>query len=409
MCYPWRRIQVMDVASARRTTLVALFFPPSQYRGELLAALSAQPGIRAVAVEPGAHPTLEEPPVLVAAEAALLGAVPAAWRMGAPRFRLVAVCRSPTDEATARALAAGAGLVLARSAPSLLAQMLASEACALAPFAPPGAGLRIDQSEGRVWDGDRLLPLSPTEFLLLRVLVDHAPFPLSRQQIQTEMYGASGIIQKDSVNFTVCALRKKLGDRWSCVRTVWRKGYAWNPEPADRPQRPGGRRLALFAVLAAVGLFSFHLLRDADPSHCASGGDQDSSDSRFGGADSIAYAAGPALPGREPPFAIDGDETTWFESASPAVGGWHWLRVDWATNRSGRVSVLLGRPDDRPPYAPVFVEVSSDGRAWHPTASADAATNIVSFETQGPIRALRVRPSADAEQPFAVREITVAP
>lgn len=399
----------MDAPPARRTILVALFFPPSRYRGELLAALLAQPGVRAVAIKPNASPKLSEPPGLVVADVALLGAVPAAWRMGGPRFRVVAVCRNPTDEATARALAAGAGLVLARSAPRLLARMLAGEAQAAGPCSPPGAGLRIDRNEGRVWDGDRILPLSPTEFLLLRALVDHAPFPLSRQQIQADMYGASGIIQKNSVNFTVCALRKKLGNRWSCVRTVWRKGYAWNPEPADKPQRSSGRRLALFAGLVAVGLFSFHLLRGEDPSLYATECDQDSSGIRFGGADSIAYAAGPALPGREPPFAIDGDTATWFESASPTIGGWNWLRVDWATNRSGHVSVLLGRPDDRPPYVPVSVEVSSDGLAWHPTASTDETTNAVSFETQGPIRALRVRSSADAERTFVVREIKVAP
>ena len=92
-----------------------------------------------------------------------------------------------------------------------------------------------------------------------------------------------------------------------------------------------------------------------------------------------------------------------------SVFGWHWLRVDWATNKAGRVSVLLGRPEDGPPHLPAFVEVASDGRTWRRIGETDETTNAVVAEVSESFRSLRVRPGADGGRPLAVREISVEP
>ena len=106
---------------------------------------------------------------------------------------------------------------------------------------------------------------------------------------------------------------------------------------------------------------------------------------------------------------MHGDPATCYESVSPAVFGWHWLRVNWATNKAGRVSVLLGRPEDGPPHLPAYVEVASDGRTWRRIAETDESTNAVVAEVSESFRSLRVRPGADGGRPFAVREISVTP
>ena len=111
-------------------------------------------------------------------------------------------------------------------------------------------------------------------------------------------------------------------------------------------------------------------------------------------------------PGHEPALAVDGDPATWYESREPPEFGWLKLRVYWSTERRGRVSVLLGRPEETPPFVPAVVEVSTNGIAWLLAAEIDSTTNAAVFEVSEPFRVLCVRPVADSDRPFAVREVS---
>ena len=287
-----------------------------------------------------------------------------------------------------------------------------------AAAAPSGIEIRED---GTVLADGRPLALSPTELALLRALVAAGGRALSRKEILRVMHGGPGNVREESLNFTVHALRAKLGRHWPSLRTVWGQGYAWQPSTVSDLRRRRRRRIVLasttaLAVLASFGAFvAVEMLSIRRPAGAAPGTapgpaparrTRDLSRITLGRGSLCASAAERGVPGCEPERAIDGDPATWYESVSPAVFGWHWLRVDWATNRAGRVSVLLGRPEDAAPYLPVRVEVSSDGRTWRLGAEPGAATNAAVFEVSEPFSSLRVRPVADSDKPLAVREIS---
>ena len=359
------------------------------------------------------------------------------------------------------------------------------------PSAAAASGIAI-REDGTVLADGRPLALSPTELALLRALVAAGGRALSRREILFAMHGCPGNVREESLNFTVHALRAKLGRHWPSLRTVWGRGYAWQPATVSDLRRTLRRRIALatstaLAVLASFGAFvavemlSLRRPDDAAPGPaprsaadrrtrdmsqitlgrgplCASATDRgvpgrepkraidgdpatcyesvspaiemlslrrpddaapgpaprsasdrrtrDMSQITLGRGSLCASATDRGVPGREPKRAIDGDPATCYESVSPAIFGWHWFRVDWATNRAGRVSVLLGRPEDGPPYLPVLVEVSSDGRTWRLCAEPGAATNAAVFEVSESFSSLRVRPAADSDRPFAVREVS---
>ncbi len=398
--------------------LVAL--PPSGYRERLLLSLGCLPGILPLAADPRSPlPPEGPPPTLVVALEKDVAAVAEAWREGPNAPLVVAVCWFLAPRTIDRVLSAGARIVLPRIQPDVLARLLAAaarpEPGAQDEEAAGSPGIVIDEAAGTVFADGRPLPLSPTEFLLLRTLAAKGGRALSRREILLAMHGGPGNVQEDSLNFTIHSLRAKLGRYWPSVRTVWGKGYAWQPATVSGRRRKGRRRIALATVLALAVVAGLSIRRPNGavpgpiPSPAPDRRTGDRSQITLGRGSLCASATDCGVPGREPDRSIDGDPATWYESVSPAVFGWHWLRVDWATNKTGRVSVLLGRPEDGPPHPPVLVEVSSDGRTWRLGAETGATTNAAAFVVSESFQSLRVRPAADSDRPLAVREIAVKP
>lgn len=277
------------------------------------------------------------------------------------------------------------------------------------PTAAAASGIEI-RKDGTVLADGRPLALSPTELALLRTLVAAGGRALSRKEILRAMHGGPGNVREESLNFTVHALRAKLGRHWPSLRTVWGKGYAWQPATVSDLRRWRRRRIVLasttaLAVLASFGAFVAVEMLSLRPKPMYYGpGNRSSLTLR-----APVVALAPDLtgaPGHEPALAIDGDPATWYESQQSAMFGWHRLRVYWATERRGRVSVLLGRPDEAPPFVPAVVEVSTNGVAWRLGAEIDATTNAAVFEVSEPFRVLSIRPVADSDKPFAVREVS---
>lgn len=395
--------------------VILVAFPPSGYRDEVLRVLGGIPGVLASALDPrSSASTAGPPPTLVVAFEKDVPAVSEARRGNPAAPVIAAVCEALSPQIVDRVLAAGAGIVLPRFLPDVLARLLATAARARPEGTDGGdtsAGIVIAEEAGIVLADGKPLTLTPTELLLLRALAAQGGRPLSRKEILRAMHGGPGNVQEDSINFTVHSLRAKLGRYWPSVRTVWGKGYAWQPATESGLRRRRCRRIALATVLAlAVFLARIALLRpDAAPGPAPDRRTGDLSQLSLGRESVHASAAERGVPGHEPSRMIDGDAATWYESASPAVRGWHWLCVDWATNKTGRVSVLLGRPEDGPPHPPVLVEVSSDGRTWRLGAETGATTNAAVFVVSESFQSLRVRPAADSDRPLAVREIAVDP
>lgn len=100
--------------------------------------------------------------------------------------------------------------------------------------------LVLDDDAHRVWQGERELELTPTEYRLLRYLMRNAGRALSRTQIIEHVWDYGYAIEPSGVETYVSYLRRKLDDREGrLIRTVRGVGYALRqPEPAAK----GGAR-----------------------------------------------------------------------------------------------------------------------------------------------------------------------
>jgi hypothetical protein len=111
----------------------------------------------------------------------------------------------------------------------------------------------------------------------------------------------------------------------------------------------------------------------------------------------VAESSLPTAGGRIRQFVFDGDPNTYFASEGNATKDDHLtLTFDEPVTLHG-IDVLVGRPGDD--AAQVLTEVSADGKTFHAARGMGIATLHV--------RAVRVRPAANRDQPLVVREITI--
>ena len=93
--------------------------------------------------------------------------------------------------------------------------------------------LTIDNERLTVTIGDRAIPLTPTEFRILRLLASHPERPFTRAQIIEQVWGYEGEIESErTIDVHVRHLRKKLEadpshPRW--IQTVRGAGYSFMP------------------------------------------------------------------------------------------------------------------------------------------------------------------------------------
>lgn len=85
-------------------------------------------------------------------------------------------------------------------------------------------------------DGARFIPLSPSEFRLLRTLMQRIGRPMARAQLLDQALGASAAQRDRSIDLLVSRLRRTLGDDPAAprlVRTVRGAGYCFLPLTLD--------------------------------------------------------------------------------------------------------------------------------------------------------------------------------
>jgi two-component system OmpR family response regulator len=90
----------------------------------------------------------------------------------------------------------------------------------------------LDQDSYQVWRGDEEISLSPTEFRLLRYLMQNQDRVVSKNQILDHVWDYEYMGELNAVETYISYLRKKLGDRDAqLIRTVRGFGYAMRARP----------------------------------------------------------------------------------------------------------------------------------------------------------------------------------
>lgn len=83
-------------------------------------------------------------------------------------------------------------------------------------------GLRTETRAAMI--GAQRLPLSPTESKVLQLIINAGDTPISRFQIEREIYGASGR-KSNTVEVTICRLRQKLAQHGYRINATRSRGY----------------------------------------------------------------------------------------------------------------------------------------------------------------------------------------
>jgi two-component system OmpR family response regulator len=93
------------------------------------------------------------------------------------------------------------------------------------------AGLVLDEDAHRVWSDSELIPLSPTEFRMLRYLLMNADRVVTKSQILSQVWGFDYAGDPGIVETYIFYLRRKLGDAGPrLIHTVRGVGYSLRVE-----------------------------------------------------------------------------------------------------------------------------------------------------------------------------------
>ena len=99
--------------------------------------------------------------------------------------------------------------------------------------APAGAviesqGVVIDRHSHKALYRDQELPLTPTEFRLLEVLIRQAGRAFTRYELMDAAIGEDAIVLERTIDVHIKSLRKKLGDAGELIETVRGVGYRFH-------------------------------------------------------------------------------------------------------------------------------------------------------------------------------------
>ena len=89
-------------------------------------------------------------------------------------------------------------------------------------------GIVIDRHSHRALYRDQELPLTPTEFRLLEVLLRQAGRAFTRYELMDAAIGEDAIVLERTIDVHIKSLRKKLGDAGELIETVRGVGYRFH-------------------------------------------------------------------------------------------------------------------------------------------------------------------------------------
>ncbi len=97
-----------------------------------------------------------------------------------------------------------------------------------------GGPVTMDSTARRVYASGDEVQLSPLEYRLLEVLLEHRGDSLSRRQLLKYVWDTEAEIETRTVDMHIARLRSKLGDSAYMVETVRGMGYRFRSDPAKR-------------------------------------------------------------------------------------------------------------------------------------------------------------------------------
>ena len=104
-------------------------------------------------------------------------------------------------------------------------------------------GVAIDRHSHRALYRDEELPLTPTEFRLLEVLLRQAGRAFTRYELMDAAIGEDAIVLERTIDVHIKSLRKKLGDAADLIETVRGVGYRFHePRLVGVLSRAAGQR-----------------------------------------------------------------------------------------------------------------------------------------------------------------------
>jgi two-component system phosphate regulon response regulator PhoB len=89
-------------------------------------------------------------------------------------------------------------------------------------------GVVIDRHSHRALYRDEELPLTPTEFRLLEVLLRQAGRAFTRNELMDAAIGEDAVVLERTIDVHIKSLRKKLGDAADLIETVRGVGYRFH-------------------------------------------------------------------------------------------------------------------------------------------------------------------------------------
>ncbi|MBR1496031.1 MAG: response regulator transcription factor [Oscillospiraceae bacterium] len=96
---------------------------------------------------------------------------------------------------------------------------------------PPGIGsLTLDEGGRHILRGGAALPLTPTEYELLRYMMLHAGQALSREELLNAVWGFETAVETRATDDTVRRLRRKLEGSGAVIASVWGYGFRLEAE-----------------------------------------------------------------------------------------------------------------------------------------------------------------------------------
>ncbi len=91
----------------------------------------------------------------------------------------------------------------------------------------------LDDECMRITLRGNVLDVTPTEFKLLRKLLQKSGRVFSRVQLLAEIHGQDDLAFDRAIDSHIKNIRKRLGDDAKMLRSIYGVGYQFNPEPTD--------------------------------------------------------------------------------------------------------------------------------------------------------------------------------